>query len=109
MVCDASALVALLLDGGPDGRWAGTTLSGAALAGTVSADSAAQAHTDLLELPIELWPYDLLAPRVSELRRSLTSYDASYVAVAELLDAPLVTLDRRLSRAPGLQCRVITP
>ncbi len=127
MVCDASVLVALLLDGGPDGRWASATLSGAALAapslvmfessniirgqelaGTVSADSAAQAHTDLLELSIELWPYDLLATRVWELRRNLTSYDASYVALAELLDAPLVTLDRRLSRSPGLKCRVTT-
>lgn len=128
VVCDASALVALLLDEGPDGRWAGAALSGAALAapslvmfeastiirrqelaGIISADSTAQAHTDLLELAIELWPYDLLAARVWELRRNLTSYDASYVALAELLDVPLVTLDRRMSRAPGLRCTVTTP
>lgn len=128
MVGDASALVALLLDSGTDGRWATAALSGAALAapslvmfeasniirrhelaGIVSADSAAQAHADLLDLSIDLWPYDMLAPRVWELRRNLTSYDGSYVAVAERLDAPLVTLDRRISRAPGLRCTVMTP
>ncbi len=128
MVCDASALIALLLDSGTDGQWASGALSGATLAapslvmfessniirrqelaGIVSADSAAQAHADLLDLSIELWPYDLLAPRVWELRRNLTSYDGSYVAVAELLDAPLVTLDRRISRAPGVRCTVTTP
>lgn len=127
-VCDASALVALLLDAGPDGQWAADTLSGASLiapslvvfessniirrhelAGLVSADQAAQAHADLLDLSIEQWPYELLGARVWELRMNLASYDASYVAVAELSDAPLVTLDRRISRAPNLRCTVTTP
>lgn len=40
---------------------------------------------------------------------NLSSYDASYVAVAELTGAPLVTLDRRISRAPSLRCVVATP
>ncbi len=127
-VCDASAVVALLLDAGPDGRWVAQTLAGACLAapslvafessniirrheiaGLVSADQAAQAHGDLLDLAIEYWPYDLLSPRVWELRRNLSSYDASCVAVAELTDAPLVTLDRRIGGAPGLSCTVTTP
>jgi len=127
-VCDASAVVALLLDAGPDGQWVAQALAGAALAapalvmfeasnilrrhelaGLVSADQSALAHGDLLDLAIEYWPYELLASRVWELRRNLSGYDASYVAVAELTGAPLVTLDRRIGRAPNLRCAVATP
>jgi len=128
VVCDASALVALLLDGGPDGRWVAEALAGAdiaapslvafesaniirrhELAGLISADQAAQAHADLLDLAIEHWPYELLAPRSWELRRNLSSYDASYVALAELTGATLVTLDRRIGRAPHLRCTIASP
>jgi predicted nucleic acid-binding protein len=128
VVCDASALVALLLDAGPDGRWATDLLSGAdiaapslvmfetaniirrlELAGSVSADQAAQAHADLLDLAVEQWAYELLAARAWELRRNLSSYDAGYVAVAEHTGATLVTLDRRIAGAPGLRCTVATP
>ena len=128
LVCDASALVALLLDEGPDGRWVTQTLRGAELAapslvsfesaniirrhelaGLVSADQAAQAHADLLDLAIEQWPYDVVSGRVWELRRNLSSYDASCVAVAELIGATLVTLDRRIGRSPHLRCTVATP
>lgn len=128
VVCDASAVVALLLDGGPDGRWATDTLTGADLAAPsllpfeaanilrrhelaklITADQAAQAHADLLDLAIEHWPYELLASRAWQLRQNLTTYDASYVALAELLDVGLVTLDRRISRAPDLRCTVATP
>ena len=128
VVCDASALVALLLDGGPDGQWVTDALGGAdlaapslvgfeaaniirrhELAGLVSADQAAQAHADLLALAIEHWPYELLAARAWELRRNLSIYDAGYVALAEITDATLVTLDRRISGAPGLRCTVATP
>jgi predicted nucleic acid-binding protein len=127
-ICDASALVARLLDSGPDGQWATAALSGSdlaapslvmfeassvvrrhELAGLVSADQAAQAHADLLDLAIEQWPCELPAPRVWELRRNLPAYDASYVALAELLAATLVTLDRRIERVPGLGCTVTTP
>jgi len=128
VVCDASALVALLLDGGPDGRWVAEALAGAdiaapslvafesaniirrhELAGLISADQAAQAHADLLDLAIEHWPYELLAPRSWELRRNLSSYDASYVALAALTGATLVTLDRRIGRSPHLRCTIATP
>ena len=127
-MCDASALVALLLDSGPDGRWAADALSGAdigapallgfecanilrrhELAGRVSSDQAAQAHADMLDLAIEYWPYELLAARIWELRGNLSSYDAGYVALAELTAATLVTLDRRIGRAPGLRCTIATP
>lgn len=128
IVCDASAVVALLLDSGADGRWATSTLSSADLvaptllsfevaniirrhevAGLVSADQAAQAHADLLDLEVERWPYELLAARAWELRWNLSSYDASYVALAELIDATLVTLDKRLTGAAGVRCAIATP
>jgi predicted nucleic acid-binding protein len=79
------------------------------LAGHVSPDQAAQAHADMLDLAIEQWPYELLAMRARALRRHLSSYDASYVAVAELTGSTLVTLDRRIGRAPDLRCIVATP
>lgn len=128
IACDASALVALLLDGGPDGQWTTQALAGSdlvapslvefeaaniirrhELAGLIGADQAAQAHADLLDLAIELWPYELLAARAWQLRQNLSIYDASYVALAELTDATLVTLDRRISGAPGLRCKIATP
>jgi predicted nucleic acid-binding protein len=127
-VCDASAVVALLLDAGPHGQWVAEAIAGGQLAapsllgfecsniirrhelaGLVSADQAAQAHADLVAMPVEHWPYELLSPRVWQLRSNLSSYDASYVAVAELTQAPLVTLDRRIGGAPNLRCAVLTP
>jgi predicted nucleic acid-binding protein len=128
VVCDASALTALLLDAGPDGRWVTQAFTGAELAaptlvgfetanivrrhelaGLISPDQAAQAHADLLDLAIEQWPHDLLAARAWQLRMNLSICDASYVALAELLKATLITLDRRIGRAPGLRCAIATP
>jgi predicted nucleic acid-binding protein len=56
-----------------------------------------------------LWPWDVVAERAWALRHNLTSYDAAYVALAEILEAPLVTLDRRLERAPATHCVVVVP
>jgi predicted nucleic acid-binding protein len=128
VVVDASALVAALADGGTDGAWATEVLEGAALtaphlmpieaanilrraalAGAISATTAALAHGDLLDLRVQLWSYSPLAERCWELRENLTTYDATYVALAELLDVPLVTLDRRLAAAPGPRCRFVAP
>ena len=44
--------------------------------------------------------------RIWELRENVSAYDAAYVALAEIIDCPLVTADARLSRAPGLRCAV---
>jgi predicted nucleic acid-binding protein len=128
VVCDASVVVAMLLDSGRDGQWATAALAGAALAAPnligfeaanvirrhelarlISPDQAAQAHRDLLDLTIEEWPHQLLASRAWELRRNLPIYDASYVALAELIDTTLLTLDKRIKRAPGLRCKIATP
>ena len=125
LVCDASAIVTVLLDSGEGGSWLARRLAGAELCAPgllpfecanvirrhelgelISSDQAAQAHADLIDLPMDLFPYETVAQRVWQLRRNLTSYDASYVALAEVLDAPLITLDRRLSDAPGITCRV---
>ena len=128
VVCDASAVVAVLLDAGPDGRWATDVLTGVdlaapslfpfeaanvirrhELAALITSDQAAQAHADLLDLAVEQWPYGLMAHRSWQLRANLTSYDASYVALAEFLETTLITLDRRIARAPGVRCAVVTP
>lgn len=127
-VCDASALVAVPLDSGPDGSWVADRLAAVELAapallpfetaniirrhelaGLISSDQAAQAHRDLTDIPIDLFPYDTLAQRVWELRFNLTAYDAAYVALAEILDVPMLTQDRRLCTAPGSSCRVEVP
>jgi predicted nucleic acid-binding protein len=128
LVVDASAVVAALVDSGPDGRWAESVLAGdllaaphlmpveaanilrrANLTGDLSADMAALAHDDLVNLRVEMFPYEPHAGRVWELRNTLTAYDAWYVALAELLGAPLATLDRRLTRARGPRCLFRVP
>jgi len=128
VVCDASALVAVLVDSGVAGEWATERLADVALAapnlapfdvanilrrhemaGHISADQAAQAHADLIDLTVDLWPYDLLAGRAWQLRHNVSIYDGAYVALAERLGATLVTLDRRLKQAPGVACHVAAP
>ena len=128
LVVDASFVVAALVDGGREGTWADSMLAGDALAaphllpvevanilrrsaagGELTADSASMAHADLLALRIELFPYRPFASRVWELRENVACYDAWYVALAEVLDAPLATLDVRLSRATGPRCRFQLP
>jgi predicted nucleic acid-binding protein len=61
---------------------------------------------DLVDIPMQRHPHDWLLPRVWELRNNLTAYDALYVALAEALDAPLLTRDKRLAAAPGHSARV---
>ena len=64
------------------------------------------ALADLADFPMRRYPHDLLLPRVWELRNNLSAYDAVYVALAELLDAPLLTRDQRLATAAGHHARV---
>jgi predicted nucleic acid-binding protein len=64
------------------------------------------ALSNLAVFPMQRYPHDLLLPRVWTLRHNLTAYDAMYVALAELLDATLITRDRRLAAAPVHHARV---
>jgi len=128
LVVDASMVVAGLIDTGTDGAWAESRLQAGSLAaphlmpveaanilrrsqlaGDISADIAALAHRDLLDLHVELFPYEPFAARAWALRGTVTCYDAWYIALAEALGAPLATLDGRLARAPGPRCRFVTP
>jgi predicted nucleic acid-binding protein len=72
----------------------------------VSDRGAGQALAKLAALPLRLHPHIPLLPRIWELRPNLTVYDAVYVALAEALEMPLITLDKRLSAAPRLRCVV---
>jgi predicted nucleic acid-binding protein len=128
IVVDASVIAAALVDSGPDGTWAEQVLARndlaaphlmpvevvsilrrAMLHGDISADTAALAHADLLDLRIDLVPYGPFAERVWELRDNVTPYDAWYVALAELLETSVATLDERLASAPGVRCTFVTP
>lgn len=127
-VVDASVVIAALVDTTTLGAWAERVLQSAPLAAPhlmpaevanvlrrtaasaeISDDVASLAHADLVSLRVELFPYAPCSSRIWELRSNVTAYDAWYVAVAEQLDAPLATVDVRLSRAPGPRCAFVCP
>ncbi len=72
----------------------------------VSELSAEEGREALMGLDIVRYPHDPLLGRVWELRRSVTAHDAVYLALAEVLEAPLLTLDGRLGRTRGHGARV---
>ena len=127
VVIDASTLIAATCDQGTAGAWAEAVLGKYDLVAPhlalveaanvlrrlerskhLSQLEATAAHEDLVRLDIELLPYEPFAERVWELRSNITTYDAWYVAVAEMTGLPLATLDRSLARAPGPQCQFLT-
>jgi predicted nucleic acid-binding protein len=67
----------------------------------ISAARGVEALEDLAALSLRRYPHEWLLSRVWQLRENLTAYDAVYVALAESLDASLVTRDRRLAGAAG--------
>ena len=71
------------------------------LAGQLSEDRAADVRTDVADLTVVRYGHGALADRTWDLRHNLTAYDATFIALAEALNAPLVTCDARLARAPG--------
>lgn len=69
--------------------------------GEMTERRAVQAMRDLQDFPLERYPHHPFAERIWALRENLSAYDAAYVALAEALDAPLLTRDARLANAPG--------
>lgn len=125
IVVDASVLAPALADDTADGDAARAALSGQTLTAPEVIDlevvsvlrrqmsvdlldvaRARFAVADLLDLPLQRVPHLQVIERCWDLRHYLTVYDASYVALAELLDLILVTGDLRLAKAPGLRCSV---
>jgi predicted nucleic acid-binding protein len=72
----------------------------------IDAERGRTALADLADFPLRRYPHDFLLPRVWDLRNNLTAYDAMYIALAEVLDAPLLTRDKRLAAAPGHHARI---
>jgi predicted nucleic acid-binding protein len=125
IVIDASIVAAALGDDGSDGERARDRLAGehlaapelldlevasvwrrAARGGRLEEKRARQALRDLADLPLQRAPHRPFLARIWELRENLTAYDAAYVALAEALDACLLTADEHLARAPGPECEV---
>jgi predicted nucleic acid-binding protein len=124
IVIDASVLIDALTADGPQGQaarkaanadmdWAAPAhlitevssgIRGRLLGSKISRCRAEEAIKVLAELEIELTDVRMLLPRIWELRGNLTTYDAAYVALAEMYDCPLITQDARLSVAPGVLC-----
>lgn len=127
VVLDASVLVAALVDSGNDGEWAVSIISDHVVIGPelllvectnilrrlelfedISTLEATSAQRDLVRLDLPLYSYSPFAERIWALRKNLTSYDSWYVALAEVFDCPLATLDFKLSRASGPKCEFLT-
>ena len=125
LVVDASVLSVALADDGPDGDAARVRLRGETLAapewvdlevasvlrrqnrgGLLDDRRADLALVDLAALPFRRSAHRALLARCWELWRNLTTYDATYVALAEALGATLITGDRRLARATGPTCAI---
>jgi len=125
IVVDASVLAPALADDGTDGDRARSRLRGeqlvapelvdlevlstlrrAARAGRLDERRSGQALDDLAALPLRRVPHLALVPRAWALRDNLTAYDAAYVALAEALDALLLTADGGIGKANGVRCEV---
>ena len=76
-------------------------------AGVTTVAEAERARELLRDLGIRQFEHDLLIERIWQLRENLTAYDASYVALAELLNVELVTTDARLAHSPGNDAHVV--
>lgn len=74
--------------------------------GEVGAARGEEALADVADLGVVLHPHEPFLTRMWRLRANLSAYDAAYVALAEVLDAPLLTLDGRLAASPGHGARI---
>jgi predicted nucleic acid-binding protein len=126
-VVDASVLVAYLAGGEAAGGaraalgeqrgalWAphlvdaevGHVLRRSVQRGELAEAVAREALVDLADLPLRRAGHRGLLARAWELHENVSFYDALYVALAERLDLPVLTLDARLSRGPGLRAEIV--
>ena len=121
IVVDASAALSAVLNGGPARRAltneqlhaphlidseVANGLRRRVAAQQLSAPDGWSALNAWRSLGMTRYPVFALLDRVWELRENLSAYDASYVALAELLNCNLLTADTRLSRAPGIRCAI---
>jgi predicted nucleic acid-binding protein len=125
IVVDASVLANAVGDDAADGARARAALAGQVLsvpdladvevvavlrrrwlAKALPARRFAIAIDDLAALPADRYPVLPFMPRAYELRANVSASDATYVALAEQLDCPLLTADARLAAAPGLKCAI---
>ena len=83
-----------------------SALRGMLRRGEISGSAANLARRDLEALPVTRASHKQLLERCWDLRDNLSVYDASYVALAEILGATLLTADQRLARSPGIRCDV---
>ena len=72
----------------------------------LSPEAAELAWIGLTDLDVDLWQWATIAERVWRLKGSLSTYDASYIALAEVLDCPLVTTDAKLAAMAPPTCRI---
>ena len=122
IVVDASGALSAMLNSGPARRAmsaeqlhvphlidaeVASGLRSRVAAGQMSQGAGGAALDTWRRLAMTRYPTYAVLDRVWQLRNSLSSYDASYVALAESLDCALLTADARLSRAPGLGCSVM--
>ena len=75
--------------------------------GVVSPSRAMEAIEDFRNFRIRRYPHSDFIDRIWSLRDNLTAYDAVYVALAEELDAPLVTCDGKMAAAPGNRANIL--
>jgi predicted nucleic acid-binding protein len=74
--------------------------------GEVTAARAAEAIADLADLDLHRHAHLDLLTRAWQLRENVTAYDAMYVALAEGLNATVITCDAPLAKAPGHRARI---
>jgi predicted nucleic acid-binding protein len=76
------------------------------IAGQISDERAEDARSDFAELALVRYRHQPLSDRVWELRHNVTAYDATFIALAETLSAPLITCDARLASTPGHDAQI---
>jgi predicted nucleic acid-binding protein len=85
----------------------GSVLRRYSIKGEITDGRVARAYADLQAMQIDIYDADQFRPRAWDLRNNMSFYDASYVALAEMLNVPLYTTDKRLASAPGSTARII--